>query len=173
MIQHKTWKDIQLGDIVQDKNGNLHAVTTLDDDTVTLLSTKLTVFQMERRLRGTQIVAVYIPTEGEAADLAHHDLGERMLRQIEERERTIARAALFRVDPIPRKAVALRDHIDWLHGVNVDDVLRRHNGTPVNPASKDAKKLAVEELCEAHDEMHARPDLWPHSLPHHHKRIGD
>lgn len=100
--------------------------------------------------------------------MAAPDMQHRTLREIEDRERTVARAALFRVDPIPRKAVALRDHIDWLHGVNVDDVLRRHNGTPTSPASKEAKKASVEELCQAHDEMHERPDLWPHSLPHHH-----
>jgi hypothetical protein len=172
MIEQRTWGDVQTGDIVRDLTGNLHVATVTEGaPSVGLLSTKLEMRWIARP-PDDRSVDVYVPTEGEAADLRHYDVRERMLRQIEERERTIARAALFRVDPTPRRAVALRDHIDWLHGVNVDDVLRRHSGTPVNPASKEAKKASIEELCEAHDEMHARPDLWPHSLPHHHATIG-
>jgi hypothetical protein len=171
MIEQRTWGDVQLGDIVQDKNGRLHIVNGVYPNVI-LLSTRLDLHELKRP-PDDRPVGIYYASEAEQADMAPEEMRHRMLRDIEERERTIARAALFRVDPIPRKAVALRDHIDWLHGVNVDDVLRRHNGTPVNPASKDAKKNAIEELCEAHDEMHLRPDLWPHSLPHHHARIGD
>jgi hypothetical protein len=171
MIEQRTWGDVQLGDIVQDKNSNLHFVITLYDNVVQLASTRLTTAQITRPA-DDHPVNVYLPTGDEMSDMGAADMQYRTLRQIEERERTISQSSKFRVDPIPRRAVALRDHIDWLHGVNVDDVLRRHQGTAVNPSSKEAKKASIAELCEAHDEMHARPDLWPHSLPHHHAVIN-
>ena len=163
------WDEVLVGHILRRNDGELWTVTDQKNGWALLARNGETI-GIPQFQRGTQLVASYVPSEGEALDLLHRDLGARILKQIEETQRTLSKAAEFRVDPIARKATALRDHIDWLHGVNVDDVLRRHNGTPTSPASKETKKASVQELCDAHDEMHERPDLWPHSLPHHHAK---
>jgi hypothetical protein len=156
---------------VVDKKGRLHTVTAIHPagalfELESAHPVKRTVVEP-----GGGPVDTYVPSEEEALILLQDELGARLLFDIQDRERTLAGRAQFRVDPVKRTAVKLRDHIDWLHGVNVDDVLRRHQGTDVNPSTPKAKRASVEELAQAHDEMHDRPDIWPHSLPHHHARL--
>lgn len=163
-----TWGEVKVGDTVLDKTGRMHIVQVETRDEVLLLSAHPVGEVWINRPSAERAVQVYRPSEQEALVLLQDELGARLLRDIEEREHTLARRAHFRVDPIKRTATALRDHISWLHGFNVDDVWRKHAGTDANPSDKERKKASIEELCQAHDEAHERPDIWPHDIPHHH-----
>jgi hypothetical protein len=178
MMQPTTWGAVDEGAIVRDKNDHLWIVgpTSYDEVKEYVLLTPAHGRGepvLTTRPPGDRPVDTYVATEEEAVLLVEKELGGRILRDIEEREHTIARALNWRVDPVKRSLVALRDHIDWLHGFSVDDVLRKGTGTKINPATPAKKRASIEELCEAHDEAHARPDLWPHVMPHHHAKIGD
>ena len=167
-----TWGEVRIGDTVRDKEDRLWAV--LDDHLGTLVlgSAHPRRETTMRRPDDDRPVDVYVPTETEAINLLDEELGARILVDIERREHTIARALNWQVSPVARKAVALRDHLDWLHGINVDDVLRKHTGTAANPSSPARKKATVEELAQLHDEAHADPDTWPHAMAHFHAPIG-
>lgn len=172
-IQSTTWGHVETGTVVRDKKDHLWIVGPADDGRLLLTPA---------HGRGDPILAtrppsdrevdIYVATEAEALALLHEELGARHLRDIEEREHTIARALNWRVDPVRRNLTALRDHISWLHGFNVDDVWRKGTGTDVNPVDAKGKRASVDELCRAHDEAHADPETWPHSRPHHHAQIG-
>lgn len=175
-MERTTWGDVEVGHIVRDKNDRLWTVIEQKDGWLLIQRENdahvLETVGIPKFDRLEDEAWIYVPSDEEARDLAGAVLGGRLLRMVEEREHTLARALNWRVDPVPRKAVKLRDHIDWLHGVNVDDVLRRHDGTDANPSNPERKKASVEELCRAHDEMHADPDAWPHHYAHHHASLG-
>lgn len=167
-----TWGEVKIGDTVRDKEDRLWAV--LDDHLGTLVlgSSHPRRESAMRRPADDRPVDIYIPTETEAINFLHEELGARVLREIELREHTIARALNWQLQPVPRKALKLRDHLAWFHGVIADDVLRKHDGTAANPSNPTRKKASVEELCQLHDETHADPDTWPHDMPHYHAPIG-
>jgi hypothetical protein len=173
-IESTTWGEIEVGHIVRDKNDHLHTVANDDGTFVTLTPAhgRDPVVSI-RRPAADRPVDIYVPSEAEAVNLLDKELGARYLRFAEETAHSVARALNWRVDPIPRKLIALRDHIDWLHGANVDDVLRKGTGTKINPADTKRKKASIEELCQAHDEMHADPATWPMPFAHHHARIEE
>lgn len=167
-MRQVTWGEVGLGNIVRDKVDRLHLVTKEGAGWVQLEAVKDGATAAMRKPASINNVWIYVPSETECRILLDKELGARLLRQVEDREHTKARALTWRVEPVKRGVVSLRDHIDFLHGVNVDDVLRRHNGTAANPSNKERKKASLEELVMAHDEMHADPDLWPHAKAHHH-----
>jgi hypothetical protein len=165
-MEQTTWAEVTVGHIVRDANDRLW--TILGDKTGWIKERMVLTGEERVRHKPSGNVSIYVPSESECRDLLDAELGARILRLIEDREHTIHRAAMFRVDPVRRAVNPLRDHIDWFHGVNVDDVWRRHNGTKANPSDKARKKASLEELVEAHDEMHADPYMWPHRMAHHH-----
>lgn len=161
-----TWADVQIGDTVFDKKGKLWRVTAERDGWLRIDNGK--AIHNLRRPPDDHEVEMYRPTEQEAINLAIEELGGRILRMIGERERSIRRAQTWQVEPVTRKANAIRDHIDWFHACNVDDVLRRHDGTKANPSSTARKRAALAELVEAHDYLHDNPDAFPMNKPHVH-----
>jgi hypothetical protein len=165
-MEETVWRDVGIGNIVRDPDDRLW--TILDEKTGWIKEQSVQTGETRVRIKPAGEVWIYVPSESEARDLLDKELGARILRGIEDREHTIHRAAMFRVDPVKRAVNPLRDHIDWFHGVNVDDVWRRHNGTKANPSDKERKKASLDELVQAHDEFHADPDLWPHRMAHHH-----
>ncbi len=168
-MEPTTWGAIELGHIVQDQKGHLH--TVIDDSsesTVTLRSAHPAKDVVMRRPAADRAVNIYVPSEEEALQLLSDILGTRVLLEIEEREHSIARALTMRLEPVPNKANFLQNHLDMLHGINVDDVLRKHRGTEANPASKKTRADTLAELRNLHDEAHADPDLWPMSYAHVH-----
>lgn len=171
-MESTTWGGVMVGHIVRDQRDRLHTVVVAGPAIVEMIDAQGSRASIRRPLP-ERPVDIYVPSETERLQLLHQELGARILRDIEEREHTVARTLTWRLDPIARRLVVLRDHLDWMHGVNVDDVLRKGTGTKINPADAKAKKVSVEELCRLHDETHERPDLWPHSFVHYHAKIGD
>jgi hypothetical protein len=165
-MEPSTWSEVGFGSIVRDPNDRLWSII---GDKQGWIKEKMILTGEERvRHKPTGNVEVYVPSETECRVLLDAELGARLLRDVEDREHTIKRARRFRTPPVARTVTALRDHIDWFHGVNVDDVLRRHVGTKANPSDKARKKASLDELVIAHDEMHADPYMWPHVMAHHH-----
>jgi len=164
------WGRIRLGHIVRDAKDRLHTVIaeTEDGSWVRLQAVKDGTTASLRRPPADKPVDIYVPSEEECLILLREDLGARLLRDIEEREHSIARALSWRVKPVANSALAQRDHIDMIHNINVDDVLRKNKGTEVNPASKAQKKASLEELRGLHDQAHEDPVLWPMRFPHTH-----
>jgi len=177
-VRPATWGEVAVGDIVQDKKDRLHAVVRLEGGQVWLLSAKLEEVAMQVP-PADRPVNIYVPSEREAENIAHPHLGASYLRDIEHREHMVAKALLWRMDPIPNNATALRDHIDMAHGVYVNDVLGRYNSgveaqKGLDPDKKKEgakkKKASLEELRAAHDEFHSDFHLWPQNIVHHHAK---
>lgn len=168
-MQPTTWGEIELGHIVRDQKDRLHTVIADDSDvTVTLRSAHPAKEVVMRRPPADRPVDIYVPSEEEALTLLGEVLGTRILRDIEEREHSIARALTMRLEPVPNKAQFLQNHLDMLHAINVDDVLRKNKGTEANPASRKTKADTLAELRDLHDEAHADPGLWPMAFTHVH-----
>lgn len=171
-IATRTWGEVEIGDIVRDKEDHLWWVrgawpTNHPEGRLGILvdngTKKIEVYPLP-----ATPVDIYVPTEAEAANLVIAELGGRVLKMIEEREHTIARAQTWRLQPLPAVATAIRDHLDMIHQVPVDDVLRRWQGTVANPATKKTRAEALAELREAHEWAHEHPDQFPQSFPHVH-----
>lgn len=167
-IETTTWGRVEVGHIVRDKNDRIHTVVDERGNWLRLVACRTGADSTVIRPPGDQAVDIYVPTEEEAIDLLSADLGARYLRMIEDREHTIARASRWKMEVLPRKAIAIRDHLDMIHQVNVDDVVRKWRGTEANPAKPAQKKAALDELVRAHEEVHADPTTWPQSFPHIH-----
>jgi hypothetical protein len=167
-IETRKWGPVEIGDIVRDKKDHLWWVREyriIENDL--LLDNGREQVRMNRPPADWP-VDVYVPTEAEAVNLAIEALGGRMLKQIEEREHDLARRHTWRLEPVARRPAVIRDHLDMIHQVPVDDVLRRWQGTAVNPASKQTRKQALDELVEAHQYVHDHPEDFPSPLPHVH-----
>lgn len=162
-----TWGQVEVGQIVFDKNAKMWWVRSERPGQI-LLDDGLTEPMSTIRPPDNRPVDIYEPTEQEAVNLAVEGLGGRVLRLIRERERTIRKAQTWQMEPVARRAVTLRDHIDWFHDANVDDVLRRWQGTAAKPSSAETKRIKLAELVEAHDAMHADPGIFPMTRPHVH-----
>lgn len=167
-IEPSTWGEVTVGNVVQDKRARLHTVLNDAAGWVQLKAVRAGEIVAVRRPPPETPVNIYVPSEDECLVLLREDLGARLLFDIEERERSIAKALNWRVEPVANRAQALRDHLDMLHGINVDDVLRKHTGTKVNPAPKGQKAASLKELRDLHDEAHSDFDLWPMAFPHIH-----
>lgn len=167
-IEPSTWGEVGIGNIVRDKRGRLHTIVNDAAGWVQLKSVRVGEVVAVRRPAPETPVDIYVPSEEECLVLLREDLGARMLFDIEERERSIAKALTWRVEPVANRAQALRDHLDMLHGINVDDVLRKNKGTEANPAPKGQRAAALKELRDLHDEAHSDHDLWPMAFPHVH-----
>lgn len=174
-IETTTWGQVGIGSIVRDKRGRLHTIIAEVEGWLRLRSAHPVTDTSVRRPADDGPVDIYVPSESEATALLNEALGARHLKDIEGREFTIARRLNWRLEPVARKAKDLRDHIDMIHAVNVDDVLRKHKGTEVNPSNPGRRKAAIDELVEAHETMHDNPGDWPHAFPHMHtlEKIGD
>ena len=174
-----SWGAVVVGDIVRDKKDHLHAVVRLEDGRVWLLSTSLVEAVMPLP-PAESMVDTYVPSEREAANLETNQ-GPAILRDIERREHTIARAPMWRMDPIANTPAALHNHLDMAHQLPVNDVVGRYNSgveqlKGIDPEKKkegSAKKRAsLAELRQAHDEAHNDPNAWPMAIVHHHAKIG-
>lgn len=165
-IDETTWLTVEIGDIVRDKKDRLWWIRAAKDGEL-LLDNGRETRRMERP-PADHPVSIYEPTEAEAINLAISDLGGRYLKMIEEREHDIARRLTWLMEPPARTARSIRDHLDMVHAVPVDDVLRRWQGTEVNPSTKQTKAAALAELVEAHDYVHENPDQFPCPFPHVH-----
>lgn len=169
-----TWGDVEIGNIVIDQKDRMHYVQKADSGWVQLKAVRTGEVAAVKRPLYTTAVRIYEPSEEECFAILNTELGAKFLmKDIEDREHTIARRLVWRMDPMKRDAKHLRDHLDMIHGVNVDDVLRKHDGTKVNPASRATKKAKLDELAELHDLVHDDPHAWPQSFPHHHARIQE
>lgn len=172
-IQSTTWREVGVGNIVRTPDLHMHSVVQEKQGWLLLerLGRKgegLETTPIPKHKQLDEPVEIYVPSEEECLNLLEKELGARMLREIEDREQTLSRRLNWRVEPVAASAKAMQTHIDMIHGVNVDDVLRKWQGTDVNPASKEQKRKSLAELRQAHDEMHADPDLWPMPFPHIH-----
>jgi hypothetical protein len=165
-IEPTTWGKVELGQIVRDKKDRLWWVLDSHDGQV-LLDNGREQVRVDRPA-ADHPVAIFEPTEAEAINLAIQELGARYLKQIEEREHDAARRHTWRLEPVARVATQIRDHLDMIHQVPVDDVLRRWQGTKANPASKKTRKEALDELAEAHQYVHDHPEDFPSPMPHVH-----
>lgn len=166
-----TWGEVKVGDTVLDKTDRMHFIEREDQQHLRLLSAHPSKESWMIRPPDDRPVRVYRPSEEEALILLQDELGARLLRDIEEREHTLARRLNIRVEPTPRRVQALRDHLLMLHAINVDDVQRQHKGTEANPSTPKVRKAKIDELCALHDEAHDDPDTWPHAIPHYHEEI--
>lgn len=178
-VESTDWSAVEFGHIVQDKNDRMHTVIGVSPDKtmIRLKAARGGAEVMMRRPTGT--VNIYVPSESEMVGLLNKVIGAGFLRDIEHREHMIAKALLWRMDPIPNSPTALRDHIDMAHQVYVDDVLGRYNSgveqmKGLNPEKKKEgakkKRASLEELRAAHDEFHSDLHLWPQAIVHHHAK---
>lgn len=167
-MQTITWGELKVGHIMRDERDLMHTVVNDLRGWVQLKSVRTGELSPRRRPAPDTPVDIYVPSEEECLVLLREDLGARMLRDVERREHTIARRLNWRLEPVANNAKALRDHLDMIHAVNVDDVLRKHSGTPVNPAPKGQKAAALAELRRLHDLTHEDPETWPMVFPHIH-----
>lgn len=166
-MQEVDWADVGLGSIVRGKGDRMHTITREEQGWIELTAVKDGQRAVIKKpTSGT--IGAYVPSEEEALILLNKELGARLLRDIEEREHTIARALNWRMEPVPRNARVLQNHLDMIHAIKVDDVLRRWQGTEANPATKQTRAQKLDELAKLHDQAHADPDLWPHAFPHVH-----
>jgi len=178
-VEPSDWSAIDVGHIVQDKKDRMHTVLDVSPDkTMIKLKAARTGEEVVMR-RPAGEVNIYVPSEQECYGLLHADLGASYLRDIEHREHIVAKALLWRMDPIPNNPTALRDHIDMAHQVYVNDVLGRYTSGAeqlkgIDPEKKKKgarkKKASLEELRAAHDEFHSDPHLWPQAIVHHHAK---
>ncbi len=167
-IQAITWGELAVGHVYRDEKDLFHWVVQDKQGWVQLKSIRTGELIPLRRPAPDTPVDIYVPSEEECLVLLDEHLGARLLRDIERREHTIARRLNWRMEPLPNNAKALQGHIDMIHAVNVDDVLRKWKGTEANPSDRKTKAAALAELRQAHDEMHADPDTWPMVFPHVH-----
>ena len=167
-IEQITWGQVAVGHILRLDGDRFHTVMQDKQGWVQLKSVHLENLWPMRRPDPAEPVDIYVPSEDEALALLHERVGAMILRDIESREHSIARALQWQMEPIANTAAALRDHLDWMHGINVDDVLRHHAGTKVNPVPKGQKAAKLQELRGLHDEAHEDPDTWPMSRAHSH-----
>lgn len=166
-VEEVDWSDVGLGSIVRGKGDRMHTITRDELGWLELKAVKDGQRAVIKRPTTGKVWA-YVPSEEEALVLLGEELGARLLRDIEEREHSIARALTMRLEPVPNKAAFLQNHLDMLHAINVDDVLRKHRGTEANPATKKTRADTLAELRNLHDEAHADPDLWPMGYAHVH-----
>lgn len=176
-MQPNIWRDVGLGNVVRDKNGRLHTIVEDEGGYVTLApahgwGTRVSI----PRPPDDRDVQVYVPSEQEALNLLHAELGARVLREIEEREHTIARASSWKLEPCEPNVNALRDHIDMIHGRNphVGTLLSRYNPS-TKPTTKEGRaelkekrKQILQEMLDIHVELHQDPHIWPMAFPHTH-----
>lgn len=185
-VEPADWADVTLGHIVQDKKDRMHTVVGVSPDGSKVKLNACRTGEEVILSRPSGAVNIYVPSESECKLLLLEELGARILRDIEDREHTIARSLLWRLDPVARTAKSLRDHMDMIHGeVYAEDQLYRHQkGVDLQKSAKarhDAdgekegarlKKASLDMLAQMHDEMHADPHLHPMGFPHHHAKIG-
>ncbi len=167
-IQTITWGELTIGHIYRDEKDFFHWVVNDLQGWVQLKSIRTGELRPLRRPSPETPVDIYIPSEEECLILLDKELGARLLRDAEEREHSIARRLNWRVEPVAASAKAMRDHIDMLHGVKVDDVVRKWQGTEAHPSDRKTKAAALAELRQAHDEMHDDHGTWPMAFPHIH-----
>lgn len=167
-IQPTTWGGVAVGHILRWDDDRFHTVMQDKSGWVQLQSVKTGELWPHRRPAPETPIDIYVPSDEEAIFLLHEGIGASVLRDIESREHSIARALTWQVEPVASTAVALRDHIDFMHAINVDDVLRQQQGTKANPVPKGQKAAKLQELRDLHDEAHNDPDLWPMSRAHSH-----
>lgn len=176
-MQPSTWHDVEVGNVVRDRNGRLHTVSAIDSQYVTLTPAHgrgepVTIV----RPPDEREVEIYVPSEQEAINLLHEELGARVLRDIEEREHTIRRASSWKLEPCEPNVNALRDHIDMIHERNphVGTLLSRYNPS-TKPTTKEGRaelkekrKQILQEMLDIHVELHQDPHIWPMAFPHTH-----
>lgn len=169
-LEEAVWGDVAIGHVVQDKKFCLHTVVDEIDGWVKLKAVRTdAVASLQRPAAGTP-VKIYVPSDAECLSLLSKSLGAATLRDIEERERTLSKSLLWRLDPVGRNAKALRDHIDMIHGgTSVEHFLYE---TQAATAKRDAprKKAAIDDMVAVHEEMHRDAHLWPQGFPHHHAK---
>ena len=169
------WGEVTVGHIVRDQNDRLWTVLR-DEQGWILIESHTGERKPMRKPDAARQAWIYVPSEQECINLLTAELGARVLREIEARERTLAKIPHFRYDPVERTAVSLKDHMSWMHNAELNDQLNEYNrvkktrpGTPEGKAEKKQRlEEIIQELCDAHDDMHANPTVWPMSLPHHH-----
>ena len=166
-VEEVPWSDVGLGTIVRGKGDRMHTITREEKGWIELKAVKDQQRAVIKKPT-TGTVWAYDPSEDEALVLLNDHLGARLLRDIEDREHSIARALNWRMEPVPRRAQVLQNHLDMIHAIKVDDVLRRWHGTEANPATRQTRAQKLDELAKLHDEAHADPDLWPMAFPHVH-----
>ena len=176
-MQPSTWGEVGVGNVVRDKNGHLHTVTGDTGWYVVLTPAHGRGEPVEiRRPDDDRQVDIYVPSEQEALNLLAEELGARVLRDIEEREATIARASSWKLEPCAANPQALRDHMDMVHGQtrHTDTLLSRYNPS-TKPTTKEgraelkAKRAAIlQEMLDIHVELHQDSHIWPMAFPHTH-----
>lgn len=179
-VEPTTWGEVGIGSIVRDKRDRFHTVVDEKAGWLQLSAVRTGEITAVRRPAPDVPVDIYVPSEDEALRLLHAELGAFFLRDIEDREHTVARTLRWRMDPMPPNATLLRDHLDMIHQINVNDVLRRHvkaledrKAGKTKEAKKEAAlraEAAISELFAAHDEAHSDPQLWPMAFPHYHQK---
>lgn len=169
-IESATWRDIHIGHIVRDKKDRLWTVIDEKTGFVKLQAVKDGVIRVQQKPAGE--VDIYVPSEDECKDLLVEGLGASLLRIIEEREHSLARALNWRLEPLTgRGVVKLRDHITMIHGgVYVEDLLGRWQRAK-EAGDKVRQKDQVDQLLDAHATMHDDPHGYPMAYPHHHAAI--
>lgn len=171
------WADVGFGSIVRGKGDRMHTITREEQGWIELKAVKDGQrVVIKKPTEGT--IFAYVPSEEEALILLNEELGARLLRDIEEREHSIARALNWKMEPCASTPQALRDHLDMIHNINVDDVFRRAQGgtekekkdmSKEGKAARRQRKIdALAELRNLHDEAHTDPSLWPMRFPHTH-----
>ncbi len=174
-ITPKSWGEVTVGHVVRDQNDQLWTVLR-DEQGWVLLERHTGERRSMRKPDAARTAWVYVPSDEEALLCLEQYLGARVLRDIEARERTLAKIPHFRYDPVPRDVVSLKDHLSWMHAVELQDQLNAWNRVKKRQASKKSERAEkkaelaaiLQEMCDAHDEFHEHPATWPMSLPHHH-----
>lgn len=166
-VEEVPWSDVGVGTIVRGKGDRMHTITREEQGWIELKAVKDQQRAVIKKPT-TGAVWAYVPSEDEALVLLNEHLGARLLRDIEDREHSIARALNWRMEPLPRKALVLQNHLDMIHAIKVDDVLRRWKGTDANPATRQTRAQKLDELVRLHEEAHTDHELWPMAFPHVH-----
>lgn len=168
-IEPTTWREVHVGNIVRDKKDRFWTVVDEQTGWVKLQAAKDGDIKSMPKPAGE--VDIYVPSEFECLTWLREELGARGLREIEEREHTVARQLNWRLEPLPRSAVKIRDHIYMVHGsVYVDDLLGRFQRAK-ETGDKVRAKVQLDTLVEAHATMHEDPGTYPMAYPHHHAPI--
>lgn len=172
-MESTTWAAVGIGNIVRDKNDRLHTVmpSPLGDHRITLQAARDGKLVSMDRPPDDHPVDIYVPSESECRTLLHDELGARLLRDVEEREHTIARALNWRLEPVKRSIVAIRDHIVMVHSsAYVEDLVGRWRTAKEN-GDKVRAKEQLDTIADAHATMHADPHSYPMAYPHYHAAI--
>lgn len=171
------WPHVDIGHVVRLDKDRMWTVTDRKQGWIKRRAVKDGEIVVEKQPT-SGMADIYVPSEDECVILLHDELGARLLRDIEEREHSIARALTWRMEPLASTPLDLRDHLDMIHNIPVDDVYRRAGGgteaerkdkSKAGTAARRQRKIdALAEMRSLHDQAHDDPALWPMRFPHVH-----